>query len=89
MDAVSHPGRLVAAGSVRAGLRERFAGIPYVLPAVLVIVAVMSYPFIYCIYLSFRATPSYTTETHFNGVANYAAVLHDPVFLNSLLITVT
>jgi multiple sugar transport system permease protein len=71
-----------------AALRERFAGLPYVLPAVIVILAVMSYPFLYCIYLSFRATPSYTTETHFTGLTNYGAVLHDPVFLNSLLITV-
>jgi len=68
--------------------RERFAGLPYIMPAVLVIVAVMSYPFLYCIYLSFRATPSYTTETHFAGLANYGTVLNDPVFLNSLLITV-
>ena len=69
--------------------RERLAGLPYVMPAVLVVIAVMSYPFLYCIYLSFRATPSYTTETHFAGLANYGAVLNDPVFLNSLLITVT
>ena len=48
----------------------------------------MSYPFFYCIYLSFRATPSYTTETHFAGLTNYAVVLHDSVFLNSLVITV-
>jgi len=68
--------------------RERLAGLPYVMPAVLVIVAVMSYPFFYCIYLSFRATPSYTTATHFAGLANYNTVLNDPVFLNSLLITV-
>jgi multiple sugar transport system permease protein len=72
----------------RARMRERLAGLPYVLPAVLVILAVMSYPFGYCIYLSFRATPSYTTETHFAGLVNYAVALHDPVFLNSLLITV-
>jgi len=73
---------------VRARWRERLAGIPYVAPAVLVIVGVMSYPFFYSIYLSFRATPSYTTETHFNGVANYATVLYDPVFRGSLLTTV-
>ena len=73
---------------VRVAWRERFAGLPYVMPAVLVILLVMSYPFIYCIYLSFRATPSYTTATHFAGLTNYGVVLHDPVFLNSLLITV-
>lgn len=84
----SAPSELVVTASARAVWRERFAGLPYVMPAVLVIVAVMSYPFIYCIYLSFRATPSYTTETHFAGLANYGTVLNDSVFLNSLLITV-
>lgn len=83
------PPVLAAAGSARAVWRERLAGLPYVMPAVLVILAVMSYPFFYCIYLSFQATPSYTTQTHFTGLTNYGAVLHDPVFLNSLLITVT
>ncbi len=58
------------------------------MPAVLVIVAVMSYPFFYSIYLSFQATPSYTTKTHFNGLANYSVVLHDSVFLHSLVTTV-
>ena len=79
----------VGAASARAVWRERLAGIPYVLPAVLVIVAVMSYPFAYSIYLSFQGTPSYTTETHFTGLANYAVVLHDSVFLHSLITTVT
>ena len=78
----------VAAAGVRARRRERLAGIPYVLPAVLVVVAVMSYPFVYAIWLSFRATPSYTTATTFSGLANYAAVLHDEVFRGSLLTTV-
>jgi multiple sugar transport system permease protein len=68
--------------------RERLAGFPYVFPALLVIIGVMSYPFLYSIYLSFRATPSYTTETHFAGLANYATVLQDPVFRGSLVTTV-
>jgi multiple sugar transport system permease protein len=72
----------------RAVFRERFAGIPYVLPAVVVILAVMSYPFVYCIYLSFRATPTYTTETHFSGWSNYGVVLSDPAFQNALGVTV-
>jgi len=78
----------IAAPSARAQWRERLAGFPYVLPAVLVIISVMSYPFLYSIYLSFRATPSYTTETHFAGLVNYAAVLGDPVFRGSLVTTV-
>ncbi|HTU53079.1 MAG TPA: sugar ABC transporter permease [Acetobacteraceae bacterium] len=81
-------GTPAAFGSLRLRWGERLAGYPYVLPAVLVVTAVMSYPFVYSIYLSFRATPSYTTRTHFNGLANYHAVLHDPIFLHSLLTTV-
>jgi multiple sugar transport system permease protein len=77
-----------AAPAARSLWRERLAGFPYVLPALLVIVGVMSYPFVYSIYLSFRATPSYTTETHFAGLANYAAVLSDHVFRDSLLTTI-
>jgi multiple sugar transport system permease protein len=78
----------VAASNARAVRRERLAGIPYVLPAVLVIVAVMSYPFLYSIFLSFQGTPSNTTETHFTGLSNYGVVLHDSVFLHSLVTTV-
>jgi multiple sugar transport system permease protein len=75
-------------GSARARWRERLAGIPYVLPAVLVVIGVMSYPFLYSIYLSFQATPSTTTETHYTGLTNYGVVLHDSVFLNSLVTTI-
>src|SRR5580658_8490397 len=76
------------ATSTRAEWHERLDGIPYVLPAVCVIVGVMSYPFLYSIYLSFQATPSTTTETHYTGLTNYAVVLQDSVFLNSLVTTV-
>ncbi|MGH3169507.1 MAG: carbohydrate ABC transporter permease [Trebonia sp.] len=62
----------------------RFAGYPFVVPALAVVLAVMSYPFAYSVYLSFRSTPSYTTATTFDGLANYAAVLHDQTFLRSL-----
>jgi multiple sugar transport system permease protein len=79
---------LVAAANAPAIWRQRLAGYPYVLPAVLVIIGVMSYPFLYSVYLSFQATPSYTTETHFTGLANYIAVLQDPVFRHSLVTTV-
>lgn len=79
---------LVAVVNARAIWRQRLAGYPYVLPAVLVIIGVMSYPFLYSVYLSFQATPSYTTETHFTGLGNYIAVLRDPVFRHSLVTTV-
>lgn len=68
--------------------RRRLAPYGYVLPALIVVVAVMSYPFFYSIYLSFRATPSYTLATHWNGGANYVHLFADSVFVHSLLTTV-
>jgi multiple sugar transport system permease protein len=49
----------------------------------------MSYPFVYSVYLSFQSTPSYTTATHFDGLANYLAVLHDHTFIQALENTFT
>jgi len=88
MQARPSPPEPAATEIARAAWRERLAGYPYVLPAVVVVVGVMSYPFLYSIYLSFQATPSYTTETHYTGLSNYAAVLRDSVFLHSLITTV-
>ena len=90
MDTLARPAiaEPAAAARARVAWRERMAGIPYVLPAVVVVVGVMSYPFVYAIWLSFRSTPSYTTETTFAGLANYGAVLQDDVFRGSLLTTI-
>src|ERR1700761_2964862 len=67
----------------------RFAGYPFVVPALVVVLAVMSYPFVYSVYLRFQSTPSYTTATHFDGLANYLAVLHDHTFIQALENTFT
>ena len=58
------------------------------LPAVLVIIGVMSYPFVYSYLSELPGDPVLHHRDAFHGLANYAAVLHDPVFLNSLLTTV-
>lgn len=60
----------------RGSRTARFAGYPFVAPALMVVLAVMSYPFVYSVYLSFRSTPSYTTATTFAGLI--ANVLHGP-----------
>lgn len=73
----------------RGSRTARFAGYPFVAPALLVVLAVMSYPFVYSVYLSFRSTPSYTSATTFAGLANYNAVLRDHVFVQALENTVT
>src|SRR5690242_5710106 len=73
----------------RGSRTARFAGYPFVVPALMVVLAVMSYPFVYSVYLSFRSTPSYTTATTFAGLANYRAVLRDHVFVQALENTLT
>jgi len=74
----------VRSTSSRQPLRSRLAPYPFVLPALVIVLAVMTYPFFYSIYLSFQATPSYTTQTHFTGLQNYQSLLHDPVFFQVL-----
>jgi multiple sugar transport system permease protein len=69
--------------------RGRFAGYPFVAPALVVVLAIMSYPFVYSVYLSFQSTPSYTTQTHFGGLVNYLAILHSQTFIQALENTVT
>jgi multiple sugar transport system permease protein len=78
-----------AAPPPRRSYAARFAGYPFVVPALVVVLAVMSYPFVYSVYLSFRSTPSYTTATTFAGLANYVKVLHDQTFVQALGNTVT
>lgn len=78
-----------AASPPRKSYAARLAGIPFVVPALLVVLAVMSCPFVYSVYLSFRSTPSYTTATTFAGLANYVKVLHDQTFTQALGNTVT
>lgn len=78
-----------AASPPRRSRTARLAGYPFVVPALMVVLAVMSYPFVYSVYLSFRSTPSYTTATRFDGLANYAAVFHDQTFVRALENTVT
>lgn len=59
----------------------------YVAPVVIITVAVMGYPFVYSIYLSFRSTPSYSLTSTFAGLSNYTKLLHEPVFGHSLVTT--
>lgn len=70
------------------GLRDRLAAYPYVLPAVAVVLLVMTYPFCYAIWLSFQSTPSYSIETQFSGLQNYVTILTDALFGRTLLNTV-
>jgi multiple sugar transport system permease protein len=65
-------------------LRTRLGDYLYVLPALVIMLAVMGYPFVYSLYLSFQATPSYTTQTHFTGLHNYHTLLQDPIFYQVL-----
>ena len=52
----------------------------WVAPALLVMVLVIGYPFVYTIDLSFYDTPPSSANWYFNGVGNYTQILSDPAF---------
>src|SRR5260370_33748114 len=52
----------------------------WVAPALLVMLLVIGYPFVYTIDLSFFDTPPSSANWYFNGVGNYAQILTDPTF---------
>jgi multiple sugar transport system permease protein len=52
----------------------------WVAPALLVMLLVIGYPFVYTIDLSFYDTPPSSPNWYFNGVNNYSQILTDPSF---------
>jgi N,N'-diacetylchitobiose transport system permease protein len=84
------------AGSRRRRLtRSRVAGgtVPYLLvaPTVVVLAAILGYPIYYLFRLSFEKYDLFALVAHhgtYVGLANFRAILHDPVFWHTLLRTV-
>ena len=68
------------------GLQE--SGIPYVLPALLVVASVMLFPLLYNIVLSFFKKTIYDMNWSFVGLAQYKKLLTSDIFLNALKNTV-
>src|SRR5579859_7962268 len=60
----------------------------WVAPALLVMLLVIGYPFVYTIDLSFYDTPPSSPNWYFNGVDNYSQILSDPFFWAVTLHTV-
>jgi multiple sugar transport system permease protein len=52
----------------------------WVAPALLVMLLVIGYPFVYTINLSFYDTPPSSPNWYFNGINNYTTILSDPSF---------
>jgi multiple sugar transport system permease protein len=52
----------------------------WVAPALLVMLLVIGYPFVYTIDLSFYDTPPSSPNWYFNGVGNFTQILTDPAF---------
>jgi multiple sugar transport system permease protein len=52
----------------------------WVAPALLVMLLVIGYPFVYTINLSFYSTPPSSSRWYFNGINNYVQILSDPSF---------
>lgn len=67
--------------------REIRAGYLFVLPALIYMVGLIGYPLLYNIYISFRnldVTTFKGNTSKFVGFANYAKLLQDPVFLQTM-----
>jgi multiple sugar transport system permease protein len=60
----------------------------WVTPALLVMLLVIGYPFVYTIDLSFYDTPPSSANWYFNGVGNFTQILTDPAFWAVTLNTV-
>ncbi len=75
---------MTAAGGRRLRIGS---GWPYVLPAMVLLVAVLLYPLGHVVYTSFYRSTS-TGGLVYAGVDNYAALLRDPRFWHALWVTV-
>src|ERR1700690_3265444 len=59
----------------------------YIFPATLFLIAIMGYPIVYSIFMSFQKytlTELVSKHPVFNGLQNYQAVLNNPQFLIAL-----
>jgi multiple sugar transport system permease protein len=69
---------------ILARFRLRHGPLPYLLPAVLYLFALTIFPLIYSLYLSFQRYTPRTASLSSIGLANFAELLSDPIFLVSL-----
>lgn len=76
---------------MKASTINRMTPYIFIAPAAVIMVVSLLYPLLYMIYGSFRDwDPSQTiSETDFVGLKNYATLLNDPNFLESLTVTLT
>ena len=85
---VAPPGEPRGRGSLWADIRRHRTDYLWVAPALLVLVLVIGYPFVYTIDLSFYDTPPSSPNWYFNGVDNYVQILRDRGFWAITLNTV-
>ncbi|GBE22902.1 trehalose transport system permease protein SugA [bacterium BMS3Bbin01] len=63
---------------------ERVLGAALLSPAVIYIIALVGFPFVLAILFALSDVTTGSKGFHFVGFANFARILHDPVFLRSL-----
>jgi len=72
--------RRAAQGGFLAEVKKHRTDYLWVAPALLVMVLVIGYPFLYTIQLSFFETPPSSATWYFNGLGNYTQILSDRSF---------
>ncbi len=83
------PARAARRGGIRlGGVRQEWLGVVCLLPALVVLLAVLAYPMIYSLWMSFQSYDMITPPV-FTGFQNYLEVLKSDLFWNAVRVTVT
>jgi multiple sugar transport system permease protein len=67
---------------------KNFGNYLYIIPSVLVVVAIMGFPVVYNIFLSFFESNIYSEELSFAGISTYIDIIKDPIFILAMKNTV-
>ena len=82
-------GRVAAPRVRRYNLKEALGGYLLVSPALLYILLLVAYPFFLALYFSLSSVSVTKGDSGFVGLANFAAIVHDPTFMRALINTLS
>lgn len=64
---------------------DKNAGILYILPSAIIVIALLGYPLISTIPMSLTNRTMFLPKTRFVGIGNYLRILRDPSFINAIV----